>query len=530
MPNIQRIFTIDGEPFFPLGGQVHNSSAYTPAELETAWRALELLRANTAEIPVYWEQIEPREGVFNFSMLDHLLEAARQRNLRLILLWFGTWKNGMMKFAPDWVKAHPQRFQRVIGPAGEQLAVLSSHCQANQDADRRALCALLEHLRQHDSQQTVIAIQVENEPGILGSDRDYGTEAELAFHSPAPPSLTRTIAQSQRSMAHTAWQNTGARPSGTWPELFGSMAGEIFSAWSIARYIDDLIVAGKAVYNLPMFVNVWLGEEGWRVPGLSYPAGGPTTSVLEIWKWAAPHVDLIAPDIYLPAFNAYRGVCANYSRPDNPLFIPESAPDDAGALYMFSALADYNAIGYAIFGVERILGPDGNPRPEARALIGSFHCAAAALPLLLEYQEIGGVHAVVQEERQGEQYLDLGEYIGMIRFASHDTVRRDFHHLEQISVERGRGLVFQGEGGEFYVVGAGFRLMLRKRTEPRSAFTSTQAPEQMLLRMTNYLHVEEGHFAADGSWVVDRRRNGDESDFGIWVQPDVGVVRVVVGD
>ena len=167
--NPQRIFQVDGRPFFPLGGQVHNSSAYRPEDMETAWRALELMHANTAEVPVYWEQVEPAEGQFDFSSVDFLLEGARERGLRLVLLWFGTWKNGMMKYAPAWVKADPARFQRVIAPGGAPIAVLSSHCEATREADKRAFCALMAHLKERDSaERTVIAVQVENEPGILG--------------------------------------------------------------------------------------------------------------------------------------------------------------------------------------------------------------------------------------------------------------------------------------------------------------------------------------------------------------------------
>lgn len=89
---METIFKISVQPFFPLGGQVHNSSAYNIGELETAWKAVEVINDNTAEIPIYWELVEPEEECFNFSLVDQIIEEARKRNLKLILLWFGTWK------------------------------------------------------------------------------------------------------------------------------------------------------------------------------------------------------------------------------------------------------------------------------------------------------------------------------------------------------------------------------------------------------------------------------------------------------
>jgi beta-galactosidase GanA len=190
MSNITRIFTVDGRPFFPLGGQARNSSGYNDAESEAAFRALRLVGGNTLEIPVYWEQVEPEEGRFDFAAVDALLARGRQEGVSLVLLWFGTWKNGDMDYVPAWVKTNPGRFRRVISPTGKDLWVLSSHCAANFEADRRAFVELCRHLQAADgAQRTVIAVQVENEPGILGSDRDYSAEAQAVFDSPVPADL-----------------------------------------------------------------------------------------------------------------------------------------------------------------------------------------------------------------------------------------------------------------------------------------------------------------------------------------------------
>lgn len=77
------IFKINGQLFSTLDGQVHNSSAYNIGELETAWRVLEVICANTSEIPIYWELVAPE---------NQIIEEFRKRDLKLILLWLGTWE------------------------------------------------------------------------------------------------------------------------------------------------------------------------------------------------------------------------------------------------------------------------------------------------------------------------------------------------------------------------------------------------------------------------------------------------------
>ena len=308
MADVKRIFTVDGKPFFPVGAQARNSSGYNDLESETAFKAVKLIHGNTLEIPVYWDQIEPVEGEFDFSSVDALLASARRYGIRLVLLWFGTWKNGDMDYVPGWVKTDPQRFHRVRSPGGKEVWVLSSHCQANLEADSRAFAALCGHLAERDGdRRRVIAIQVENEPGILGSDRDYGPDGQASFERPVPAELVSKMAAAGHGRAYDVWQAAGARESGTWAEMFGWAGGEMMTAWSIACYIDAVAAAGQAAYDLPMYLNVWLGEGGWAVSGESYPSGGAVGKVLDIYRWFTPHIALIAPDIYAADSRGLRG-------------------------------------------------------------------------------------------------------------------------------------------------------------------------------------------------------------------------------
>jgi len=194
MKEVKRVFKVNGKPFFPIGGQTCNSSGYDDRASETAFKAIKLMHANTLEIPAYWNIIEPEEGKFDFTSVDALIASARRYGVKLILLWFATWKNGNMDYASAWVKTNPQRFKRVTSPTGKQIWVLSSHCQANLEADKKAFTALCKHLKAKDSaDQTVIGFQIQNEPGIMGSDRDYGPEAQAIFDSPVPAKLVNAM-------------------------------------------------------------------------------------------------------------------------------------------------------------------------------------------------------------------------------------------------------------------------------------------------------------------------------------------------
>ena len=95
-----------GKPFIILGGELANSSASSGAYMDSrdTWRYLAESGVNTVLAPVYWELVEPEEGRYDFSTVDYLLKSARANGQKLILLWFGSWKNSMSCYAPSWVK------------------------------------------------------------------------------------------------------------------------------------------------------------------------------------------------------------------------------------------------------------------------------------------------------------------------------------------------------------------------------------------------------------------------------------------
>jgi beta-galactosidase GanA len=101
---------VNGQPFLILGGELGNSSAGTAAQADSIIPTLAAMHVNTILMPVAWEQIEPKEGSYDFSILDHWIETARRSNLHLVLLWFGSWKNAFSNYAPAWVKSDLKRF------------------------------------------------------------------------------------------------------------------------------------------------------------------------------------------------------------------------------------------------------------------------------------------------------------------------------------------------------------------------------------------------------------------------------------
>lgn len=522
------MFNVDGKPFMPMGGQAHNSSAYNAAEIASAIAGVKALNGNTLIAPLYWEQIEPEEGSFDFTPLDSLLAECRQSELRLILLWFATWKNGEMRYAPEWVKANPARFKRVLRPDGAPMQVLSSFCPESMQADARAFAAVMAHLKAADAGTgTVLAVQVENEPGILACDRDYSPAAEASFHAPVPATLVESLRRKGSGPEWEAWSSQGSRESGSWAELFGLHGGEFCTAWSVAGYIDFIAAAGKAVYDLPLYANVWLGFPGWPIPGF-YPSGGAVWRTLDIWKCAAPHLDLLAPDIYSVNFNDFKQICAQYARADNPLFVPESGADAINARNMLRAIADYNAIGYFIFGVDSVLDMQGGVREGAGLFVESFHCVMSLLPLLQKFHASGRVHAIVEEDYQVNQCVELERFIGAVPFINLglSSEAKDHRHGRNPQLTEGRpkyGLVIEAGPNEFYLAG-NFHLFLVAKESPRW-MDAIKMP--LMMTPPDYLSVEEGYLTPDGEFVALRRRNGDEAVFGgFWATPYCGVVRV----
>jgi beta-galactosidase GanA len=500
---------VDGRPFLMLGGQAHNSSASNAADLKPVWDSLVAMHANTAEVPIYWELIEPQPDQFDFHTLDDVIHGAREHGLRLVLLWFGTWKNGAMTYVPGWIKQDPQKYFRVRDAVGQPMDIISPFCAAAQQADEHAFAAVMQHIKSVDaSDGTVIMMQVENETGLLGTDRDYSPEASAAYRSPVPSQLT-TYLEAHRGhlmpALESAWAANQFRQSGTWQEVFGSLAPEAFSAWYVARYVDAVAAAGKRQYGLPMYCNNWLAGPGAARAG-DWPTGGPTVHVLDIWKAAAPHIDLLAPDIYIPEFLE---TAAEFHRPDNPLFVPETAFVPSYGAYVFPTLAQFNGIGFSPFGID--LGAEGGKLTvTGKALADDYEVLEPLLPLIEQDQYTGRLFSVVQGVDDanaiylGHELAAVAYYTPEYRFGPPVT--------PGFGTRRGGGIIIELAPDDYVVAGYGFRLVFQKLQGP------PRSPE--------FLSLEEGTFHGT-QWIEKKRLNGDELHVDLLEKPRILRVRFV---
>jgi hypothetical protein len=475
---------VDGKPFLMLAGELRNSSSSSLEYMKPIWPKLARMRLNTVLAVVSWETIEPQEGKFDFALVDGLLQGARANSLRLVLLWFGSWKNGTSRYTPPWVKANQERFPLVQMKGGKTLEILSTLSAANRDADARAFAALMRHIRQADSaQRTVIMVQLENEVGVLGDSRDRSPAANEAFAGPAPAELLEYLRKHQDTLLpefRKVWEAAGSRTSGTWEEVFGKglAADEIFMAWNYARYINRVAEAGKAEYRLPMFVNAWIVQPEDKGPG-DYPSGGPVDHVHDVWRAGAPLIDILAPDIYLPNFPE---LVARYSRAANPAFIPESRAGAVGAANAFYAFGQHAAMGYSPFGIEEREDPEKGQIPKAYAVL------AQLAPLILEHQSKGSIAAVWLNKEQPAQKLQLGNY----------TL-----NVELRRTRRAPGLLPEVGYGIFIAAGADEHIAAG--TDVQVTFSpNTPGPP-----IAGLASVEEGTYM-NGRWVAGRVLNGDE--------------------
>ena len=483
---------VDGEPYLILGAQANNSSNY-PAMLPDVWPTVRALHANTLEIPVAWEQVEPVEGQFDFSWLDALIPQARENNVRLVLLWFGTWKNTGPAYMPEWVKSDTRRFPRMITKDGKTHYVPSPHGRATLEADKRAFVAMMRHIKRIDPQHTVIMVQPQNEVGSYGSPRDFSPEANRLFAGPIPADLARKI---------------GKR--GTWTEVFGAKADSSFNAWYTARYIDEIAAAGKAELNLPMYVNVVVtdpfdpkaGEGGGASGGADWP-------VLDVWKAAAPHIAMAAPDLYDRPYKVYNAKLDKMARADNPLFVPETGNDLEFARYFWLTLGK-GAIGWAPFGMDPTYSNYPLGGQDLEENLGAFASKYELMaPVARDWARLAFAHPTVgfakgddaSDQSQVSGRWKITAQYGLWAFGDPTWTWMEMPPHPNKDRPVGGAALIQLGPDEFLLAGS----------EVRIGF-GLAAPKPG--DNVHYLSVEEGTFD-DGRWVMKRRWNGDQTDYGL---------------
>ena len=532
---------VDGAPFLMLGAQSHNSSAW-PGTLPKVWAAVDDLHANTLEIPVYWEQFEPEPGKFDPSIVDLIIKGAREHNVRLVFLWFGTWKNGSGHYIPLWAKSNPEMFTHITGNRGRSVDSPSPLAEACMKADMKAFSALMRHIKSVDPVHTVIMIQVENEPGAWGSIRDYSPEAEKVFAAPVPAEFLKAL----------GGRNGANGAGGNWREAFGDNADEYFHAYCVAHYIGQVAAAGKAEYPLPMYVNAALRDPLTNPRAGTYESGGATDNVLDIWKAAAPAIDILCPDIYMNDSAKYLAVLDHYSRPDNALFVPETGGGGNGSRMCFAALGR-GAIGWSPFGLDYT-----RATPESIAPVGMNYRMLE--PIMREVAQLdfeGKVKAVEEEADQRNVTLDFGAWSAIINFrapgrrpggfgpgpgaaAANPTATNNAagggHGPRSAAPDAGevtpppptgRALVAQITENQFFITGSSCTIEFKAASGGHRDWLRVEEAEQ-LERKPNASHDGRDYSPAS-AFRVARILNGDETDHALPFGTTPQTLRVTLG-
>ncbi|KAL3490039.1 glycoside hydrolase superfamily [Aspergillus germanicus] len=543
---------VNGKPTLLLPGELHNSSLSSPKYMSSIWPTMKANHINTLLGAVTWEMIEPVEGTFDFTALTQIILDARSHRIQLVLLWFGSYKNGISTYAPGWVKRDHVRFPRVRvwdveRGAHRTIEMISPICEEGAQADARAFSKLMAHIKEVDEEfGTVVMVQVENETGLLGDSRDRSPMAQEAFERGVPLDLLRHLCEHRGNLHPRFKERFASRlpdletlanlPEGkiyyTWETIFGpgTPADEAFMAYRISRYIETVVSAGKAAYALPMYTNTWLNFDdpsaldmtgypivvgGGARPGI-YPSGGPCPHVSDIWRSNAPSLDFLAPDLY---FHDYERVCLDYTLPDNnPLFIPEQRRDAHGARRVWLAYASYGALGTAPFGVDT----------GAEEIGREYRLLAQTSKYLLES---------TPSQRMGFFFDDLPDSFSSSSASSSSPKGKEqwtktFGNIEVI-IERafvfgkpgpGAGMVIQlgdADSYRFLVVGRGFQVRFRGLEDGVTFTGILEALEK---------EVDEDN---DGELRTLRVLNGDETRGGEFLimpneEPDYGGFPIAV--
>lgn len=370
---------VDGEPFYVRGVELHNS---TPTSADAFAQALDTansVHANVVLAGVTWEMIEPVEGQFDFSSVSRMIHQARVAGTRLVLLWFGAWKNGVSSYAPLWVKRDWQRFPLCVLENGSLTSTLTPFGSTDLDLD--AFVALIRFVEEIDGEhRTVLMVQIENEIGLLGDSRDRSASANAAFTSTVPTELRAAMRDRAGFGADTA-------TTLTWSDVTEDTMGrdEAFMAFGYATHVQKLAAAGRTISDIPFFVNAWLDSPmdlgdsafslaGGQEPGV-YPSGGPLPRVQDVWKAVATDVALFAPDTY---FGDPDTTFSAFSEMSGGLFVPEQRIAEDGVGTAFVAWGEYAALGVSPFGL------DSRTHEELAPLADGYGILQGLTPLLTD--------------------------------------------------------------------------------------------------------------------------------------------------
>ena len=515
---------VNDRPMLMIGGELGNSSASTPEDVKRTFSHLHKMGLNTVLVPVSWELIEPQEGEFDMGTLDVILSEARHNELKVVLLWFGAWKNSMSCYAPEWFKRDVKRFPRAHTSEGVPVEEASSLSKNVLEADKRAFCHVMAYLRDHDAlEQTVIMVQVENEIGMIEVPRDYSADATRLYQSAVPKQLTDYLKRYQKSLHPYLKEKLQpqAKAGANWAQLFGDdiYTEEIFQTWTYATYVEQIAKAGREIYNLPMYVNVALNSRD-RKPG-QYPSGGPLAHLIDLWHCGAPSIDVLGVDIYDKGIKSW---LAKYHLPNNPLFVPEIRLEDKDAMYALYAFGHHGAMGFCPFSIEDYpLTTTSNANDWKQMDLSQddqlniFSSVGSSLsPLVASYQLLRQTEPLILE-RQGTKEMDavlLDNEQREAEIVTADGIRLTVKHSYSLGWEPGAKdaewpetacIILRLGKEDYLVIGSGVVVTFQQR-----------------IGLAKCEEVE----IVDGKQHIIRHLNGDQTHQGRHVRIPVGAFQI----
>ncbi|HEY1194541.1 DUF5597 domain-containing protein [Flavobacterium sp.] len=489
---------VNQKPFLIRGGELGNSSATSMESMETIWTKLTDMNLNTVLTPVYWELIEPEEGKFDFKLVDDLILRARKENLKLVFLWFGSWKNSMSSHAPAWVKLNQKKYPRVKDDKNKSHEILTLFSENNLQADLNAFKKLMTHIKDFDQkEQTVIMIQVENEIGMLPTARDYHTLANEAFQKEVPKELIQYVQKNKQNLVpefFEIWKKNGFKTSGNWEQIFGKglHTDEIFMAWYFSKFTNQIAKAGKDVYPIPMFVNAALNAPE-KKPG-QYPSAGPLPHIMDVWKAAGNSIDFLAPDFYNPSFKQWNDL---FTRQGDPLFIPEHRFDETAPFKGLYAIGHYEAIGFSPFSIESVADAKKEPLGKIYDLVKQL------TPTIEANKGQGKIDGVLVDKENNTQIIKMGDYEFTFK---HDYTLNWSDGAKADSWPMSSAIIIEIAKDEFYIAGSGIVVTFKSLKEKLNA---------------GILKTDQGIFENE-KWKTIRHFNGDQTHQGRHLRISVG--------
>lgn len=528
---------VDGKPFIVLGGELGNSSAACPEDIEANLAKLRKMGLNTVLVPAYWDLIEPVRGQFDFTLTDKVLEEARKNELKVIFLWFGAWKNSMSCYAPLWFKQDYRKYPRAYTSEGKPLEIASAFSDNVFKADNAAFKAWLRYIAKADKEHgTVIMVQIENEIGMLEDARDHSEAADKYFRSPVPEELISYL-QANEEILHPymseKWTSNGKKVKGSWTEVFGDgiYTDEIFMAWFYARYVERMAQSAREIYDVPLFVNAAMNSRG-RKPG-EYPSAGPLAHLIDIWHAGAPSIDFISPDIYDSGFKDW---VAKYHLHNNPLFIPETRHTQDNGVRAFYVLGEHDAIGISPFAIEDGSAEQGTP------FVEGYEKLREMMPLVTRWQGQDRMWGLLFDQQDKERIIMDGDLVLTCRH--NFTLPWDPRATDGTPWPEGGGIIIRLDNDEYIVAGNGivveFATVVEKQLpagpqalgEDGFAVIASEVADPVESSPASYIRcgigsVDEVEVLPDGSFRYLRRLNGDQDHQGRHVRISVGDYKVL---